>query len=144
MYIFSLFGQYLSFLPHRYVCPRPTIPSQSTPPIFWTKISLDGSIRWRKWGGEGGIRGTGEGGWGRWGDDGPSGTQLKCSSLSNLLLYFETQQEGCRRRSENSGDGWSDVRALTDLMNGISTLAKWLHHHERDRGQEDRQKALHY
>ncbi len=63
------------------------------------------------------------------GDDGPPGTRLKSSPLPNLLLYFEKQQEGCQRRKE-AGDGWSDMRALTDLMNGLSTLAKWLHHHE--------------
>lgn len=136
------------------VCLWLMVAPWSTQHIFWTMISLDGSIRWRcwrKWGGEAGRGGgegrvfkggTGEGGvqsvtvWrGDEGDDGPPGTWLKCSFLPNLLLYFEKQQDGCQIRKE-AGDGWSDIRALIELMNGISTLAKWLYHHGKDRGQQ--------
>lgn len=76
-------------------------------------------------------------------NDRPPGTWLKCPSLSNLLLYFEKQQEGCRRRKD-AGDGWSDTGAVTDLMNGLTTLAKWPKHHGRDGGQQKRQRTLHY
>lgn len=34
------------------------------------------------------------------GDEGPPGTWLKCSSLPNLPLYSEKQQEGCRRQED--------------------------------------------
>lgn len=81
-------------------------------------------------------------GWG-WRGWGTSWDLIKCSSLPNLPLYSEKQQEGCRRQ-EDAADRWADVRALTALMNEISTLAKWLHHRGSDRGQRKQAKTLHY
>lgn len=88
---------------------------------------------------EGWRVGRGEGGMKRMTD--LLGLGWNAPFLPNLLLYFEKQQEGCRGRKE-AGDGWSDMRALTALMNGSST--KWTHHHGGDRGRQKRQRTFHY
>lgn len=95
----------------------------------WWDEGVENRAVWRK----GGVKG----------DDWPPGTWLKCFSSPNLLLYFEKQQEGCRS-CKAASDGWRDTRALTDLMNGLCTLAKWLNHHERDKVQQKRQRTFHY
>lgn len=95
------------------------------------KEGLGGRSGWRVGRGEGGMK--------RMTD--LLGLGWNAPFLPNLLLYFEKQQEGCRGRKE-AGDGWSDMRALTALMNGSST--KWTHHHGGDRGRQKRQRTFHY
>lgn len=118
--------------------PHPWNTQASTFSLQWFPLTApsgeDATGNWEEEGKEG-YRGCSKEGWRRWRsgrDEGPPGIWLKCFLLPNLLLYFEKPQEGCLRCKEAS-DRWSDMKALTDLINGISTLAEWLHHHGKDR-----------
>lgn len=167
-------SQYLSFLPYQCVSMsgQVCLPVTDGGPPKHTAHLQDNDFPWwlhqvemleemagkrskrkrgRKGGQGGGLKeGLGKEGGGEWGGLKEGWGVWRTSwDLAKMLLLFLISCSILRssRRDEGrkeASDRWSDMRALTNLMDGISKLAKWLHYCGGDRGQQKRQRTFHY